>query len=58
MELEFFCQPGTDLEWFRFWREYCHQWLLSLHIQDENLRLRDHVIAGSLPITKVCRRHE
>ena len=42
MELEFFCQPGTDLEWFRFWREYCHQWLLSLHIQDENLRLRDH----------------
>ena len=42
MELEFFCQPGTDLEWFTYWRNFCHQWLLSLGIKDENLRLRDH----------------
>ena len=42
MELEFFCQPGTDLEWFEYWRNYCHEWLLSLDIKDENLRLRDH----------------
>ena len=42
MELEFFCQPGTDLEWFAYWRNFCHQWLLSLGIKDENLRLRDH----------------
>ncbi len=42
MELEFFCKPGTDLEWFSYWREFCHQWLLNLGIQDESLRLRDH----------------
>ncbi len=42
MELEFFCKPGTDLEWFGYWREFCHKWLLSLGIKDENLRLRDH----------------
>ena len=42
MELEFFCEPGTDLEWFNYWREFCHQWLLSLGIKEENLRLRDH----------------
>ena len=42
MELEFFCQPGTDLEWFAYWRNFCHQWLLSLGIKDENIRLRDH----------------
>ena len=42
MELEFFCKPGTDLEWFEYWREYCHQWLLGLGIPDEHLRLRDH----------------
>lgn len=42
MELEFFCKPGTDLEWFEFWRSYCHNWLLNLGIKDENLRLRDH----------------
>ena len=42
MELEFFCKPGTDLEWFEFWRNYCHQWLLDLGMRDENLRLRDH----------------
>lgn len=42
MELEFFCKPGTDLEWFEYWRNYCHQWLLGLNIKDEHLRLRDH----------------
>jgi len=42
MELEFFCQPGTELEWFKYWKEYCHQWLLGLGMKDENLRLRDH----------------
>lgn len=42
MELEFFCEPGTDLEWFNYWKGFCHQWLLSLGIKEENLRLRDH----------------
>ncbi|MDD7429164.1 MAG: glycine--tRNA ligase [Oscillospiraceae bacterium] len=42
MELEFFCKPGTDLEWFSYWRTYCHNFLLSLGIKDEHLRLRDH----------------
>ncbi len=42
MELEFFCKPGTDLEWFAYWREFCHQWLLSLGMTDDVLRLRDH----------------
>jgi glycyl-tRNA synthetase len=42
MELEFFCKPGTDLDWFAYWKEYCHQWLLSLGMKDENLKLRDH----------------
>jgi len=42
MELEFFCQPGTELEWFDYWRAFCRDWLLSLGIQEEHLRLRDH----------------
>ena len=42
MELEFFCVPGTDLEWFQYWRSFCHNWLLSLGMKDEELRLRDH----------------
>ena len=42
MELEFFCKPGTDLEWFNYWREYCKNFLLSLGINEENIRLRDH----------------
>ena len=42
MELEFFCKPGTDLEWFNYWRGFCKDWLLSLDIKEENLRLRDH----------------
>ena len=42
MELEFFCKPGTDLEWFNYWRGFCHQWLLAVGLKDENIRLRDH----------------
>jgi glycyl-tRNA synthetase len=42
MELEFFCKPGTDLEWFNYWRSFCKNWLLSLGIKENNLRLRDH----------------
>ena len=42
MELEFFCMPGTDLEWFQYWRGYCRDWLLGLGIKEEHLRLRDH----------------
>ncbi len=42
MELEFFCKPGTDLEWFKYWKDFCHKWLLDLGMRDENLRLRDH----------------
>ena len=41
-ECEFFCKPGTDLEWFAYWKDYCENWLLSLGIQKEHLRLRDH----------------
>ncbi len=42
MELEFFCKPDTDLEWFQYWRGYCRDFLLGLGIKEENLRLRDH----------------
>ena len=42
MELEFFCKPGTDLEWFKYWRGYCKDFLLNLGLKEENLRLRDH----------------
>ncbi len=42
MELEFFCKPGTDLEWFNYWREFCRQWLLDIGLKEENIRLRDH----------------
>ena len=42
MELEFFCKPGTDLEWFAYWKDFCHKWLLNLGMKEENLRLRDH----------------
>ncbi len=42
MELEFFCKPGTDLEWFEYWRTFCKNWLLSLGMKEENIRLRDH----------------
>lgn len=42
MELEFFCKPDTDLEWFAYWKEFCKNWLLELGIKEENLKLRDH----------------
>ncbi len=42
MELEFFCAPGKDMEWFLYWKEFCMNWLLSLGIKEENVRFRDH----------------
>jgi glycyl-tRNA synthetase len=42
MEMEFFCKPGTDLEWFDYWRSFCRDWLFSLGLSSESLRLRDH----------------
>ena len=42
MELEFFCKPGTDLEWHKYWKEFCEKWLLDLGMKKENIRLRDH----------------
>ncbi len=42
MELEFFCKPNTDLEWFDYWRSFCKDWLLSLGMKEDELRLRDH----------------
>ena len=42
MELEFFCKPGTDLEWFAYWKDFCRKWLFSLGMKEEELRFRDH----------------
>ncbi|TGY38953.1 glycine--tRNA ligase [Clostridium sartagoforme] len=42
MELEFFCKPGTDLEWFKYWKDYCLNFLLNLGVNEGNLRMRDH----------------
>lgn len=42
MELEFFCEPGTDLEWLDYWRKYCKNFLLSLNMTEDAIRLRDH----------------
>jgi len=42
MELEFFCKPGTDLEWFGFWKDYCWNFLMNLGVNKDNLRIRDH----------------
>ena len=42
MELEFFCKPGTDLEWFSYWKDFCKNWLLSLGMNENHLHLRDH----------------
>ncbi len=42
MELEFFCKPGTELEWFEYYKEYCKNFLISLGIKEENIRLRNH----------------
>ncbi|MBS5984469.1 glycine--tRNA ligase [Clostridium butyricum] len=42
MELEFFCKPGTDLEWHKYWKDYCWNFLLNLNVKPENLRMRDH----------------
>ncbi len=42
MELEFFCEPDTDLEWFAYWKQYCINWLKSLGMKEEDMRVRDH----------------
>lgn len=42
MELEFFCEPGTDIEWFNYWKKFCFDWLISLGISEENIKMRDH----------------
>ncbi len=42
MELEFFCEPGSDLEWFKYWKKFCYDWLLYFGLKEENLRMRDH----------------
>lgn len=42
MELEFFCEPDTDLEWFAYWKEFCINWLKSLGIKEDEMRVRDH----------------
>ena len=42
MELEFFCEPGTDMDWFRYWRQFCIDWLKNLNMTEENMRVRDH----------------
>lgn len=42
MELEFFCKPGEDMEWFQYWKGFCHEWLLTLGLNNQSLRLRDH----------------
>lgn len=42
MELEFFCKPGTDLEWFKYWKDFCYNWLLGLGMNADHLKLRDH----------------
>ena len=42
MELEFFCEPDTDLEWFAYWKSFCLNWLHSLGLKDEEVRYRDH----------------
>ena len=42
MELEFFCKPGTDLEWYEYWKNFCKNWLVSLGMKEENLRMREH----------------
>lgn len=42
MELEFFCKPDTDLEWFGYWKEFCKNWLVSIGLRDDSIRMSDH----------------
>lgn len=42
MELEFFCEPGSDMEWYHYWKDFCRNWLINLGIKEENIRMRDH----------------
>ena len=50
MELEFFCKPGEDMEWFKYWKDFCKNWLLSLGMNENNIRMRDHPLK-SCPTT-------
>lgn len=42
MELEFFCEPGTDMEWYQYWKDFCRKWLLDLGMQEDRMRMREH----------------
>lgn len=42
MELEFFCEPGKDMEWFKYWSDFCRNWLLNLGLSEQNIRMREH----------------
>ena len=42
MEIEFFCKPGTNLEWFSYWKDYMKNWLLNMGVREESMRIRDH----------------
>ena len=42
MELEFFCEPGTDLDWYQYWKAFCKNWLLNLGMKEESIKLREH----------------
>ncbi|MDA3838437.1 MAG: glycine--tRNA ligase [Candidatus Delongbacteria bacterium] len=42
MEMEFFCKPGTEIDWFNYWKDFTYKWFLSLGVKEENLRMRDH----------------
>ena len=52
MELEFFCEPDTDLEWFAYWKEFCINWLKSLGMKEGEMRVRDHEKEGFLSIVR------
>ena len=53
MELQFFCEPGTDLEWFEYWRQFCIDWLKGLGLKEEEIRLRDHDVESFPSIAKL-----
>ncbi len=42
MELEFFCHPKDEMEWFNYWKNYCANFLYSLGLTEEHVKLRDH----------------
>ena len=52
MELEFFCEPDKDLEWFEYWKNYCINWLQTLGIKEDEMRVRDHEKEELSPYSK------